>query len=198
MRSISAGADMNSSAASRRFHKCRIKPRAVSNRANGKFWRRGFAHAGRRAAGATSSPRYRAIECAGQTAQRGIGHGLVPVVESGIERFFAIIRRKHRAQDGGHPQQQSEAALKADAAKSRESHDCDHSQSEANDHFRRLRRLCQIANATCYKREHGFNFQSEALTAGDLRYFSCGILSCKISSAVFFLARLGPDVSSKR
>jgi len=182
MLSISAGADMNSSAAGRRSHRRRIKLRGSLDRANGNA-NLGAVSCSPRTAGGTSSPRCRVIERAGQTAQRGIGHGLVPVVKNGVERFFAIIRRKHPAQDGGHPQQQSKASFKADAAECRERHDCDHSQTEANDHFRRLRGLRQIANATCYERGH-----DSISKVRRSRPMSCDI----------FLARLGPDTSSKR
>ena len=105
---------MNSRAATRRSHRSRIRPReAVSNR-------------------------YSMVEPADQAAQRRVGHGFVPVVESGIERLFMLERREHRAQDGRHPQQRGKTSAKADAAKGRENHENDYSQTEASDNLGRF------------------------------------------------------------
>jgi len=105
---------MKSRAARRRSHRSRIRPReAVSNR-------------------------HSMVEAADQAAQRRIGHGFVPVVESGIERLFMLQRREHRAQDGRHPQQRRKTSAKADAAKGRKNQENDYSQAEASDYLGRF------------------------------------------------------------
>jgi hypothetical protein len=141
---LSAAADMNSRAASRQFYMSFIKPRETAQRAIGSG----------ELTQAVASELHRMFEGAGEAAQRRIGHSLVPMVKSGGERFLAIEHRNHRAEDGRHPQHHGETALKADTSEHRECGDRGHSQTEANDHLRRFRRLRQVTIAACYKRGH--------------------------------------------
>ena len=84
------------------------------------------------------------IESDGKAAQSCVGHRFVPVVEHGVERFFAPERRQHRAQDGRHPQQRGQAPVKADTAKRGKNHQNDHPHAEANDDLCRLQLLGRI------------------------------------------------------
>ena len=112
MLAISAAADMNSRAVSPQSYMSVIKRRETAQTT--------VVIGSRELTLAEVSELHRMFEGAGETAQRRIGHGLVPMVKNGGERFLAIERRNHRAQDGGHPQHHGETSLKTDAPEHRE------------------------------------------------------------------------------
>src|SRR5665213_180958 len=85
------------------------------------------------------------MEYGGEAAERRIGRGFVPVIESGAEGRLAPDGADHSAEDGGHPQQRRKAFAESDAAKASENNQDDHSQGKANHHLGRSHFLRQIA-----------------------------------------------------
>src|SRR5664279_1325207 len=86
MRPISSGADMNSRSTGRRSHKRRIGSLETVSDRNGM------------------------IEAGDQGKQGRVGHGFIPVIESGAERLLALRDADHGAEDDRHPQQPGEAS----------------------------------------------------------------------------------------